>query len=206
MKVTKIIITVGLSLIILVVGYSASPGINVTQYFWALKVGRIFVYEIDGGKVERVVEIKEISREDSYIYVKTHHKVSGYEFPISLVEEFWIDSKNNVIFKNKSSDAIYLKGPIQIGTEWDTKFTIFKSEVSEGKKGAETKIEKGICRIDNLFEEDILDKKRTCIEVNCYRATDNKALMKLYFCEGLGYTGMKSVTSGEWIEKLKSIE
>lgn len=181
------------------------------KYFWPLTVSKTFIYEIDNGKVIRSLQIKDVSKRDSRINVQVEENFTGYDLPISFKEEYQIDLGQDIILRNGNTSMmtgqkIYFKGPIKVGTTWDTKIIEIKTTISNEKKVSERVTKEGRCRINNFYDEFFLGKKRACIEVNCYETKTNTNLTKSYFCEDLGYVGKKSVISGDWVERLKKIE
>jgi hypothetical protein len=206
LRIAKIAIICSFILPTFLVGHFAQTEAPIIDYFWPLTVGKTFVYEMDKGEVVRSLLIKEVSRKDSSINVKIEENIKGYDFPVSFVEEYRVDLKQNIIFRNRGvvDKEIYLKGPIKVGTEWSTTIKEIRATISKERGETTERIAKeGKCRIDKFYDDFILDKKRACIEINCYDLRATTTLTKSYFCEGIGYVGMKSIVSGEWLERVK---
>src|SRR5581483_5372671 len=142
-------------------GCSSQKGDPVADYFWPLKKGQIFTYELEGGG-KHIIKLSEVTQESNGNFqVSTEEEIVETNLPVNapMKDHFRIDLKNNVIYRSTQSgaappkEAIYLKGPIRRGVEWIFSWNFSGMTVideSSGTSERKTEGEKGtgVCKIE----------------------------------------------------------
>jgi len=177
---------------------------EITEFFWPLEVGKRFIYRI--GEFEKYVTIKSILKEKSGdIRVETREEINAFGKAIEKKDVFMISIRKNVISRGeKKEEVILLKGPIKKGIKWKTNFYKGSFDISNQKGKFKEKLKKreGVCQIEKVQSEEILNSIQNCVIVLCTNEENKDAGFEVFFCKNIGYAGFKLFGSDEWIERL----
>lgn len=213
--------------VLLALGCARTEADSVIDYFWPLKEGQIFVYELEGGG-KRIIEIMKIQmKAEGDVIMETDQHVEGVNFvqeKLAMREIFRVVPKQSVIYRASLSakepprEVLYLRGPVQQGVEWSFEWISGgRWIVSEprGEPKRETKATKGsgVCRIDGIKMESVVGQEARCAVVECpIQEKEARIINRLYHCKGIGYIGTEvewahegRETEAKWIEKLVQV-
>lgn len=210
-------------------GCPKQGGDPVIDYFWPMKEGQVFVYELQEGG-QRIVRLTEIVQESSgNIRVGAEEKIVNLNLPLNLPttkEEFRIVPGKNIIYRINSLDkqfpneAVYLKGPIRSSTQWMFSWMtpgteiIVKADGTTEEKETEPEKGTGVCKIEVVRMMPVLGKEIPCAEVKCSISREKSSVINnMFHCKGVGYIGtrvtatMKEIkTNPEWVDRLIEIK
>ena len=212
---TKIIIIL---FSMLIFACSQKDSYSVIDFFWPMKVGNKFFYNItsDNFQGTHIIEIIDISKNGEAILIVTKEDYDIISVPqaskYSINYKYVVWPDRNIIEKielNSGEKNILLKLPLKKGAKWSTEHyskTVIYDE-KNGKKEFPVKVLKGEGKIEDIKQLEIFDgKKYNCIVIGYY--VEEELLPKSIFCKGLGFVGALSPEHNEvkWVEKIHSIE
>lgn len=219
--------TIPICLILLSVSCSQREADSVIDYFWPLKEGHVFVYELQGGG-KRIIEITTVRKESDgeiVVRVTSHFQDVGLPVPQeATVEIFKVVPKKNIIHrtslltKEQPKEFVHLKGPIEVGTKWSVPWIspgVWSSGDSEPMSARKSEPVKGTarCQISAIKSQLILEENPSCVTVSCrVSQKDVQVSHHQYHCKGIGYIGTQitgridgTEIQPEWLEKLVEI-
>jgi hypothetical protein len=182
---------INIILIVLILGSCKSSGESVVEYFWPLKEGQVFIYELQDGS-KRIVRLSRIMQEPGKkdIKVETDEKYENVGPPIvkqDVKNIYIIALDSNEIYtstkdQTSPSKMIQLKGPIQTGTKWPFTWIIADPEKNDTLTG------RGMCRIKDIRKLKVLGEDASCITVSCPIVHDEiTEINNRIHCKGIGY-------------------
>lgn len=195
-----------ITLILFFPGATHIKGAEVIEYFWPLQIGKRFIYQIED--FTKHITIKSISKEKSGdIKVETEEVIKAFGKVIENKNVYIISVDKGIISRGEKEKVILLKSPIRKGVKWRTIFYKKSFDVTSQKQKNKEKLKKrkGMCQIEKIENEEILDSIQSCVTVLCAEEGDKSTQFEMVFCKKIGYVGFKLSESDEWIEKLVDI-